>query len=167
MYRFLRCQTCPSSRDVIGWYLVLDIGDMKTAMELHRGVATMYLQQFGGDPHLLPPEIAAHYLPITLAAKWLDTVVQAIINAPVLVNFKGGWMTFEGVTVLGEVTSDTLVWPEHFEDEIITIGRYPAGRHSYLSSNKDRIFTPPKHSTYQAAEQVAKQYTDQIRERNH
>lgn len=165
MYRFLRCQTHPKCPSVIGWYLVLD--NIDTAIKLHRGVATMYLEQFGGDPHLLKSTGASCYHPVTLAANWLNTVGQAISNASILVNSKGGWMTFDGVTVLGEVTSDELVWPEQLDDEVIFIGKYPDGRHYYLSSNKGRIFAPPKHTTYQAAERMAKQYTDNIQTRNY
>jgi hypothetical protein len=167
MYRFVRCQTHPKCPNLIGWYLVIEQGDIDVLMKLHRGVATMYLQQFGGDPHLLNSELASLYHPVMLAAKWLNTVMQETFNRPILVNFKGGWMTFDGVLVLGEITSDKLIWPKQFDDEVITIGKYPDGRHYYLSSNRGRLFAPPKHTTYQAAAQVAKQYTDQIRERNY
>jgi hypothetical protein len=69
--------------------------------------------------------------------------------------------------VLAEIERDDLTWPEHFDDEIITISRWPKGKHYYLSSNRGRVFVPEKFSTYQAAEEAARKYVsaDRIKAR--
>jgi hypothetical protein len=42
-----------------------------------------------------------------------------------------------------------------FDDERITICRWPQGKHSYLCSSKHRIFVPDKHDSYDEARKVA------------
>jgi hypothetical protein len=167
MYRFIRCQTHPKCPNVIGWYLVVRAGDVNTVMDLHRAIGAYLLYKFNRDPHYAKSPEALICSPLRLAAGWLEAVMQHNESRMVLVNSRGGWMTFDGVKVLGEITNDGMIWPTQYDDETITIGKYPNGRHYYLSSNRGRIFVPPSYPTYDAAEAVAKQYTNSIKTRNY
>jgi len=64
-------------------------------------------------------------------------------------------MPFEGAIILETIESRKLIWPEQFDGEIITISRWPEGKHYYLCSNKQRIFVPDKYRTFEAAYEVA------------
>ena len=54
----------------------------------------------------------------------------------VLVNSSGGFMPADGTPILETVESDNLHWDERFDDERITISRWPKGKHWYLSSTQ-------------------------------
>ncbi len=71
-------------------------------------------------------------------------------------------LPLDSVTVLESRESQRLAFPKACEPERIIISRWPEGRHYYLISNLHRIFTPHRYTTYQAAEQAAKEYTDHI-----
>ena len=164
MYRFV-CYTphdkCP---DLQGWYLVLKPTDLETLMKVHEGVAHFYFVKFGsGGSSAAAAPLGMN--PIHMAAKWLEAVGAAQMRGEtVIVNKLGGWSKFNEDQVCSEKQSERLAWPEYYEDEVITISKYelPEARHYYLTSNKDRIFTPCKYSTYEAAEQAAHTYTDNV-----
>lgn len=164
MYRFARCQTHPKCPDLQGWYLILEPNDIDTLMNLHKGVSCLYFHKFGVDPHITESEIAGLYNPILLTAKWLLTVEKYhLAGTTIFVNSSGGILPPECAKVLGTVESQTMSWPNIYEDEVITICRWPEGRHYYLSSNKDRVFVPSKYIEYKAALHAAKKYTDDVK----
>lgn len=152
-YRFHRCQPHAKCPDLTGWYLELHPNDNDTLMQIHRGVTYLYYNKFGLDPHIDP---TGPYNPIKLAAQWL-LGIQSYVAAgeAVLVNSNGGYMPLAGAIILETVESDELDWNIRYPDEIITIGRWPGGKHFYLWSNKDRIFVPGKYTTYPAARVAA------------
>lgn len=163
-YRFVRCQTHPKCPDVIGWYLVLEPGDIDTLMKLHKGVCYFYFHKFGMDPHL-KPDTKEGYLknPVRLAASWLQSIEKFLLEGITLaINSNGGIAPLDSVTILSEHQRETISWPDYYDDEVITISRWPEGRHYYLSSNKDRIFVPPKYVEYKAAHHAAQRYTNHI-----
>jgi len=122
-------------------------------MKVHKGVTGLYYFKFGMDPHVDP---TGPYNPIKLAAQWLLSVERYLLTGEaVLVNSNGGLMPRIGAIVLGEVESDKLIWPDHYEDEVLTISRWPERRHYYLCSNKGRIFVPDKHNTFEDAHKAA------------
>jgi len=165
MYRFLRCQPHPKCPDLQGWYLEVCPDDTETVCELHCGVCHFYYIKFGMDPHLkrhLKPDSEEGILknPIRLAAKWLQSVEHFLLRGEaVLVNSNGGLMPRDGAIVLATVENDKMQWPEHWDDEVITISRWSEARHYYLASNKDRVFVPPKYVRYDDARHEALRYT--------
>ena len=163
MYSFVRGQTRPAGpADLQGWYLVLKPDDVDTFMELHLGVAGFYYSKFGMDPHITEFEIG--YNPIVLVTKWLSSIEHYRLNDTTLaINSSGGMVPLDSVKVLAETRSKKMIWPTLYEDEIITISRWPECRHYYLSSNKSRIFVPPKYIDYKAAVLAAEKYTDNVK----
>jgi len=163
MYEFARCRTNPKCPDVEGWYLVLKPDDPDTLAKLHKGVARFYFSKFGTDPHLVKSEFAGVFNPVKLAAQWLATVATQLFNGKTLVvNSKGGWQLYDSVEVLVTKTSSAMRWPDLYKGEVITISRWPEGRHYYLSSNRDRIFYPTKYTQYADALAEATAYTDRV-----
>lgn len=164
MYQFARCQSHPNYPDMQGWYLVLKPGDVGTLMELHRAIARKYFCKFAMDPHLTMEKCPGFYGPVALAGKWLETVEKYLLQwDTIVVNSGGGLLTLADVKVLSTVESETMSWPDIYEDEVVTISRWSEGLHFYLSSNKDRIFSPGKYNTYEDALKAAKKYTENIR----
>jgi len=165
-YCFMRCRPHPKCPDLIGWYLVLNPDDFETLERLHRGVTSMYYAKFGLDPHYQNPEIAHLYNPIRLAFIWLETVErQLAAGKPILVNSRGGLLIMADVEVLSAIKSDKMQWPDYDKSEIITIAKWPEGKHYYLSSNKNRVFVPSKYVNFDDACATAKVYTDKIKTR--
>lgn len=164
MYQFARCQTHPKFLDLQGWYLILEPDDVDTLMDLHQGVAKMYFHKFWMDPHLSEYDKAGMCNPVKLATSWMQSVMKLLSAGPVMVNSSGGMLP-PGGKVLSTIESKTMSWPVIYEDEIITVCRWPEGRHFYLSSNKNRIFVPSKYHEYEAALHAARQYTDNIKEK--
>ena len=164
MYQFARCQSHPKYPELQGWYLVLKPDDCDTLEKLHKGVAGFYYGKFGKDPHIVKSDFAGICNPIRLAGKWLATVMKHLVTGETLVvNSKGGWLTYDSVQVLATQTSDDMRWPTLYKAETITISRWPRGRHYYLSSNRDRIFYPLKYLQYADALAEAKVYTNTVK----
>ena len=91
-----------------------------------------------------------------LAAQWLQGVERFLLaGETILVNVNGGTMPLDGTTILVTAESDDIDWNVQYDDEIITISRWPEGKHYYLCSSKYRIFVPDKHSTFEAARKAA------------
>ena len=166
MYNFVRCQTHPKCPDLQGWYLVLKPGDLETLEELHRGISAFYFQKYGLDPHLKDEMLFLKH-PVRLAAGWLETISKILVSGTTaLVNFSGGILPPNGVTILSEITCEEMLWPDAFDpEEVITISRWPKGFHFYLTSSKDRVFVPPKYGSLEEALEVAELYTDNILEK--
>jgi len=145
-------------------------------MELHKGIANLYFFKFGMDPHLKPDsEEGMLKNPVRLAASWLQSMEKFLIaGTTVLVNSSGGMMPYDESKVRTAIERWEMIWPsdetwpsdEFNEREIITISRWPQGRHYYLSSNKGRVFVPSKYRNYEHAKRVAEQYTSNIRIKN-
>lgn len=94
--------------------------------------------------------------------RWIETAERLLADgAVILVNCAGGMTPPIGVAILATIRSDRLEWPEYFEDERITISRWPRARYYYLCSNHNRLF-PEKFNSYQQAEAEARKYTDKI-----
>ncbi len=160
-YTFCNCQLHPKCPDVTGWMLVIQPTDpVELLMKVHRGVISLYYNKFGLDPHIQAKEdLRAIYNPIKLAAGWLQTAEKFLIEGEtILVNANGGMMSAKEVTVLETVESDDIDWDIRYDDEKITISRWPEGHHYWLCSSKHRIFVPDKYVDYQDAYKVAKRY---------
>jgi len=152
-YRFCRCQCHPKCPNLQGWYLELRPDDAETVMKVHKGVTATYWAKFGMDPHIDP---TSPYNPIKLAALWLQGVERfLLVGETILVNVNGGLMPFDGAIILETIGSDNLDWNTRFDDEIITISRWPEGKHYYLCSSKYRIFVPDRHPTFEDANKAA------------
>lgn len=129
-YRFHRCRPHARCPNLTGWYLELRPDDVDTLMKLHKGVVRLYFFKFGMDPHIEPD---GPYNPIKLAAAWLQSVERYLMNGEtLLVNSNGGIMPMDGVKVLETVESDDICWDNRYDDEIITVSRWPQARHWYL-----------------------------------
>lgn len=163
MYRYVWCQTHSECPDLKGWYVVVEPDDFSLVAKLHKGITHVYYHKFGLDPHLQKSEIAGIYNPVRLGANWFNVVFNFLMNNHTLiVNSVGGWLPLDSVTVFRTVESSKLVWPDTYDDEVITISRWPEGVHWYLASNKDRIFTPPRFVQYKDALAHAKLFTERI-----
>jgi len=167
MYKFVRCQPHAKCPDLHGWYLVLKPDDLDTLMKIHKGVVGLLYHKYKLDPHIPKSEfLLTIYNPIRLAAGWLACVEKHLTAGITLaVNSKGGWFPLSRMEVLVEEKSERLIWPDRYRNEVITISRWPEGRHYYLSSNRDRVFISGKHSTYKGAFQVARMYTANIQDK--
>lgn len=153
-YTFHLCQTHPKCPDLKAWYLQIGPTDpVDLLMKVHRGVIGLYYNKFGQDPHIQANELQRDlYNPIKLAAGWLATADKFLIQGKtILVNFNGGIVTTDTVTILDTVQSDNLDWDIRYDDERVTISRWPEGKHYYLCSNKNRLFVPDKYNEYQDA----------------
>ena len=162
-YRFLRCQVHPAFSDVQGWFLEVRGDDPELLSALHRGMAAKYRSMLGEDAHGKPGPSKA----TLLADDWCRSLEAELQQGEVLVNPAGGFVAKRDLTVLAEIESDDLTWPEHRADEVVTISKWPKGKHYYLGSNKDRIFVPEKFTTFRAARKAALKYVsaDRIRSR--
>lgn len=163
MYRFVRGQPNPRYPDLQGWYLVLAPDNLDALMKLHRGVAGLYYAKFGPDN----PAVKSAYMgPIGLAALWLQSVEKLLgAGTTIAVNSCGGILPLKDLTVLSELESEKMDWPDIYPDEIVTISRWPEGRHYHLGSNRDRVFVPSKYVKYEDAKAAASRYTDQIQDK--
>ncbi len=165
-YTFHLCQTHPKCPDLKAWYLQIGPTDpVDLLMKVHRGVIGLYYNKFGQDPHIQANELQRDlYNPIKLAAGWLATADKFLIQGKtILVNFNGGIVTTDTVTILDTVQSDNLDWDIRYDDERVTISRWPEGRHYWLCSNKNRIFVPDKYVEYQDAYKAARRYVPAAR----
>ncbi len=161
-YRFLRCQVHPAFADVQGWFLEVRDGDPQLLATLHRSISAKYHTMLGQDSHGCGRDATQ------LATVWLRSLESALQEGDVLVNPAGGFAAKRDLIVLAEIHSRDLTWPEQFDDEIITISRWPKGKHYYLCSNKERVFVPEKYVTYQVAREAALRYVpaDRIRSKS-
>ncbi len=159
-HRFHLLQPHVKCPDLTGWYLELRPDDSETIMAVHKGVAALYFFKFGQDPHIQKDETQRLlYNPIRLAANWLVSVERFLMQGEaVLVNAFGGMMPLAGAIILDTVESSVLHWPGRNDDEKITVSRWPAGRHWYLSSNKGRVFCPAKYDSLAEARHEALRY---------
>jgi hypothetical protein len=177
-YRFLRCQVHPAFDDVQAWFLEVrgDDGDPDPELvaAIHDSIAAKYRTMFGEDCHgtfgpgASGPGTSGHDTSgpgasrtgkaALLAADWLRSIETELQQGDVLVNPAGGFVAKRDLVVLEEIESDDLTWPEHYADEIITISRWPRGKHYYISSNRGRVFVPEKFTTYRAARVAALKY---------
>jgi hypothetical protein len=156
VYKFLRVQLAPKLEGV---YVELRPDDLALCMELHVGVCNLYFQKFGLDPHAV-----GYYNPIKLGTSWLSTVNACSRRGEtVLVNERGGLVLKKSVTVLAEVSTPTLIWPTRYEDEIITISKWPEGDHYYLCSSRQRLFVPERYDTFDEAHEAAWVYVPRER----
>ena len=153
-YRFARCQVHPAFADVQGWFLEVQGDNPQLMAALHSSIAAKYRSMFGDDSHGKPAPADA----TRLAAAWLQSVESALQEGEVLVNPAGGFVAKRDLIVLAEIKSRDLTWPEVFDDEIITISKWPKGKHYYLCSNRGRVFVPAKFATYRAARLAALRY---------
>jgi hypothetical protein len=159
-YTFHKVQCHEKIPTLTGWYLQLIPYDIATLLEVHLGVTAMYFHRFQHDPHMQKDETTRRiWNPITQAQRWLGSMHDRMKdNKTVLINMNGGWMFMEDAIILDTVTSENIRWGDRYDTEIITISRWPKGRHFYLSSNKFRVFLPDKHNTYIGAFEDALQY---------
>lgn len=152
IYRFARCQVHPAFDDVQGWFLEVHDDDLQLLAALQKSIIAKYCSMLGQDSHGCGQDAAR------LAAAWMQSLELALQEGDVLVNRAGGFVAKQDLIVLDEIKRSDLIWPEQFADEIITISKWPKGKHYYLCSNKSRAFVPEKFSTYRAARLAALQY---------
>ena len=161
-YRFARCQVHPAFDDVQGWFLEVQGDNPQLVAALYKSIAAKYHSMLGQDSHGCGPDATR------LATAWLQSLESALQEGDVLVNPAGGIVAKRDLIVLAEIKRRDLTWPEQFADEIITISKWPKGRHYYLCSNRSRVFVPEKFATYRAARLAALRYVpaDRIKSRN-
>ncbi len=159
MYRFLRCNTDTRIPTLEGWYLEVKRGDFATMIDLQLAITTAYFLRFKLDPHIDPQ---GPLNPVRLADRWVKSLHDLLTKDKViLVNSCGGFLPLTNIKILSWIETDKLRWPDIYEDEIITISRWPRGKHYYLSSNHNRIFVPSKFSTYTGAKELATVYVNE------
>lgn len=179
MYTFLRIQThqkCPNAQ---GWYLLLDPNNNELVMLIHARLTRSLYLRYGTDPHhfantgyskdtldelqkTLPKDILGYqYHPVVAGTKWLSKMIT--MQEPICVNAVGGWMLYDGAIVLAKQESEWLIFPEYFDDEIITISRWPQAAHFYLSSNRGRLFDTDKTNTLERAIEIAEDFVPKNR----
>ena len=161
-YRFARCQVHPAFDDVQGWFLEVQGDDPQLLAALHKSITAKYCSMLGEDSHGCGADATR------LAAAWLQSLESALQEGEVLVNPAGGIVAKRDLIVLAEIKRRDLTWPEVLADEIITISKWPKGKHYYLCSNRGRVFVPEKFTTYRAARLAALRYVpaDRIRSRD-
>jgi len=158
-YHFARCQVHPEF-DVQGWFLEVQGDNPRLVAALHKSMVAKYCSMLGEDSH-------GSGNATRFAALWLQSLESALQEGNVLVNPAGGIVAKCDLIVLAEIKRPDLTWPENFADEIITIAKWPKGKHYYLCSNRGRVFVPEKFSTYRAARLSALRYVpaDRIKSR--
>ena len=151
MYRFYRCQPHKKCPDLFGWYLELRPNDFATFTHLHLGIARFYLLKYGLNSHKFDMPTPAY-----LVNLWV-TQIRKLLSAgtTLLINSAGGLVPKADITIVAEHLSDRMIWPDIYDDEIITLSKWPDRKHWYLCSNKNRIIVPDKYSTYEAAYEAA------------
>ena len=161
-YRFARCQVHPAFDDVQGWFLEVQGDDPQLLAALHKSITAKYCSMLGEDSHGCGADATR------LAAAWLQSLESALQEGEVLVNPAGGIVAKRDLIVLAEIKRRDLTWPEVLADEIITISKWPKGKHYYLCSNRSRVFVPEKFATYRAARLAAIRYVpaDRIKSRD-
>jgi hypothetical protein len=135
--------------------------DFVTQMDLHIAVASAYYSRLKLDPHIDP---TGPLNPRHLVEKWVDgfnTILKAENVA--LVNSCGGILPPTNIRILSRLEIEKLRWPDSYDDEIITISRWPKGLHYYIASNKNRLFSPSKFNTYDEARDLALVYASPSR----
>ncbi len=180
MYKFLRIQTHSKCPKLQGWYLLVTPNDKGILDFMFQGIAQRnYLAcvpdkeysntgcpLYTRDPRLNSYARFQDFVsPITLTAKWLETVEGEMLNGrSILINSSGGWIPYKGAIVLATIESDKFKWPEYFEDETIVISRYKGdGVHWYLTSNHGRVFIPSKCNTLKYAKTIAAKHVSSER----
>lgn len=160
-YQFARCQVHPAFDDVQGWFLEVQSDDSQLLTALHKSITAKYCSMLGQDSHGCGKDATR------LAAAWLQSLESALQEGDVLVNPAGGFVAKRDLIVLAEIKRSDLTWPEVLADEIITISKWPKGKHYHLCSNKSRVFVPEKYATYRAARLAALRYvpSDRIKSR--
>ena len=154
MHTFHLIQPHPKCPNLTGWYLELQPHDFGTFMDVHIGVCAALYHKFGQDSHYDPQ---GPYNVRRLIEGWLKAITESLKRGPVLINIVGGWLPFEDAIILGTKCSEELDWPDVFDDEIITISKWPGRRYYYLCSSRARIF-PTKYSRYTTARSVAMKF---------
>lgn len=162
-YTFVRAHptSCPS---VEGWWLKVNpMAEGELVDTLHHRVTHNAFMAFDNDPHIQKlaknnPEL---YHPIRRGAGWISTMLKLqFAHELVLVNAKGGMCTQRGMTIVAELPSNKLEWPQKLENEYIYIQTFGDGQHFYLKSSGSRIFDPVKQDTLKAAKAQAGIYVD-------
>lgn len=151
-----------------GWYLRVAKEDVETFFAIHQAMAVRLYRKFILDPHLYgadgkPRSELASILNVPkLGAQWCETAERLLAaGGHIWVNIAGGMVPADGVLVHRTVESHDMQWPHVYADEVITLSQYPPpARHWYLASNKERLFVPVKHDTYEAAYQHALAFVD-------
>jgi len=149
-----------------GWFLKLPLEDQELITRIH-GMVTRNLYTIQkNDPHLQPPKNQdptspnIFYNPVRLGAAWLCAVEKQFLRGErfIFVNSAGGWMPYVERDIKATIRQNKLSWPTTYDDEIITVSRWPNAAHWYLSSNKNRLFDPGKYGTIEMARQAASAY---------
>jgi hypothetical protein len=155
-HRFLLCNLTPNIISQPHWYVVLEPGDVELLEQLHRQATLMFAGKFG-NKHAA--SWGPLYDPITLGAKWLQSIEHFLEEGPLLVNQSTGFHPIpEELVIHEERLSET--WPG---EEVIVISKWPGGIHFYLHSSIERSFAVSRFPTYEAARQEAEKYTPNVK----
>jgi len=164
MYTFVKVQCHPKIPSLTGWYLKISKGDMVSYSDFQIGMVAKIARE-KIDPHIktekLPSWWKELYFPVRQAEKWTEATSSYVLKYDLLFNKNGGWRFFDPKYLLETYTSDILKFPEEgYKYEIITIKKWPQGKHWYLHSSHDRIFIPEKHNTLEEARKMAEKYVE-------
>jgi hypothetical protein len=164
MYTFVKVQCHPKIPSLTGWYLKISKGDMISYSDFQLSMVAKIARQ-KIDPHIKTEKIPSWWMklfsPLAQSKKWTEVTSFYICKHDLLFNKDGGWMFFNPKYLLETCTSDILKFPEEtYKHEIITIKKWPQGKHWYLTSSVERIFVPEKHNTIKEARELAEQYVD-------
>jgi len=148
---------------------LLRVSDFETADKVHNGVVHKLYQTIGGDPHNFRNGIPVgpHSVildPVSLGAKWLQTADRHLLSGKhFLVNKVGGIIPPGRFNILDTFESENLVWPDTDDEEVITLSKWPKGKHWYLKSSTGRIFSPPKVDSHREAKEIAGRFVTKDR----
>ena len=158
---FAKVQTHPECPNLVGWYMKVTPDNWQAIDKLHASFCSKLFHKHNKDPHNWKKDDANPFSDVVrYGTLFLETLTRHQQNGETLyVNSRGGWMNDKGIKILAEI--ETEKWPEEIEGEIITISKWPAGKHYYLASNKERIFLENKFDDVLLAREHAKLFVSE------
>jgi hypothetical protein len=149
-----------------GWCLAIPKDAFELSMEMHGRVIKQMALKFFKDPHLFNDgeprrEDSPFYHPIKLAAGWMNTCLRGLTEYGIVyMNRATGLVFGDAITVLETRESATLEFPksDNKDGVKITISRWAAGLHYYLSANTNQVFKELKFDSYDEAMAEARKY---------
>lgn len=166
-YTFVRVSPDHRIPQLQGWYLKVHKYDFELHDKLIKAMtnarAWKYFQNkdnFESDGHTrtLVAEITH---PMKMCPRWVNTLHTLFKeNTYALVNHNFGLCNYpeHEADVHAEFESTEYAFPVLYDDELMTVSRWPEGEHWYVTSNKERIMVPEKHDTLEAAVKAAAVY---------
>lgn len=157
MYTFAEIKPSPKITDETAWYLEVERGNTDLLFTAWESATRKMFFQFGIDPHNRDPKNPNSYfynIP-RLGAGWMQTAERALAKNPAIyVNSRGG-MIFGNVDVVRKVQVERLAYPTKDKTAVVTIQKWAAGQHYYLTGPHQLVFPKDKYDTYEEAYQDA------------